>query len=227
VPVLSLKVKTHLVVSIISCTVVLACGNSERNKDRSEAARTESPPVFANADQEKHYIEELLQFRMEKDSFLMASPDSPIKREDRRTFRHLKYYEVNPQFVVKATLHRNESPQHLTITTTTGETRDAVNLGKLEFELFGKLYRLNAYKFTDRRSEGELFVPFTDSTSGHETYGAGRYLDLEENETGEYVLDFNKAYNPYCAYNEEYSCPIPPRENRLSLAVTAGEKAYH
>jgi uncharacterized protein (DUF1684 family) len=164
---------------------------------------------------------------MEKDSFLLASPDSPIKREDRRTFRHLKYYEVNPQFVVKAALHREDNKPHITITTTTGQTRDAVRFGRLEFSLFGKLHHLTAFKFTDRQSEGELFVPFTDSTSGHETYGAGRYLDLEENEMGEYVLDFNKAYNPYCAYNEEYSCPIPPSENRLSLAVTAGEKTYH
>jgi uncharacterized protein (DUF1684 family) len=225
--VVSFKAKTHLVVSVVLCIVLLGCGNSERNKERSDAAKTESAPVFANADQEKHYIEDLLQFRMEKDSFLLMSPRSPIKKEDRRTFRHLKYYEVNPQFVVKATLRREESPTPFTITTTTGETRDAVKSGKLEFSLLGKVYRLTAFKFTDQRGDGELFVPFTDSTSGHQTYGAGRYLDLEENKTGEYVLDFNRAYNPYCAYNEEYSCPIPPRENRLSLAVAAGEKAYH
>jgi uncharacterized protein (DUF1684 family) len=192
-----------------------------------EAAKTESTSVFADADQEKHYIKEVLQFRMEKDSFLLTSPRSPVKKEDRQTFQHLKYYEVNPRFVVKAALHRNEKQPLLTITTTTGETRDAIRYGKLEFTLLGELFHLTAYKFTDRRSEGELFVPFTDSTSARETYGAGRYLDLEENETGEYVLDFNKAYNPYCAYNEDYSCPIPPRENRLSLAITAGEKTYH
>ncbi len=224
---LARKVKPNLVVSIVLCTVSWACTNSEHNKEHSETAKVESASVLASADQEKHYIGELLEFRMEKDSFLLRSPRSPIKQEDRRSFLHLKYYEVNPQFVVKATLHRDENQPHFTITTTTGETRDAVNFGRLEFPLLGKLYHLTAFKFTDRRSEGELFVPFTDSTSGRETYGAGRYLDLEENETGEYVLDFNKAYNPYCAYNEEYSCPIPPRENRLSLAITAGEKIYH
>jgi uncharacterized protein (DUF1684 family) len=225
--VLPRKVKTHLVVSIVLCTVSWACSNSDHSRERSEATKTESASVFSNADQEKYYTGELLEFRMEKDSFLLTSPRSPIKKEDRQTFQHLKYYEVNPQFVVKATLHRNENQPQLTITTTTGETRDAVSYGKLEFTLLGKPVHLTAYKFTDRRSEGELFVPFTDSTSGRETYGAGRYLDLEENETGEYILDFNKAYNPYCVYNEEYSCPIPPRENRLSLAITAGEKIYH
>jgi uncharacterized protein (DUF1684 family) len=225
--VLASKSKALLVVPIVICVVFQACGNSEHNKERSEVAKTESASVFANEGEEKHYLEELLQFRMEKDSFLLTSPRSPIKKEDRQTFQHLKYYEINPQFVVKATLHRDENQPQLTITTTTGKTRDAVSYGKLEFTLMGKLFHLTAYKFTDRRSEGELFVPFTDSTSGRETYGAGRYLDLEENETGEYVLDFNKAYNPYCAYNEEYSCPIPPRENRLSLAITAGERVYH
>jgi uncharacterized protein (DUF1684 family) len=225
--VLPLKGKTYLAVSIVLCTVFWTCSNSEHNKERSEAVKPKSAPVFANADEEKRYIQELLQFRMEKDSFLLTSPRSPIKKEDRQTFHHLKYYEVNPQFVVRATLHRDEKQPPLTITTTKGETRSAVSYGRLEFTLLGKPLHLTAYKFTDRRSEGELFVPFTDSTSGRETYGAGRYLDLKENETAEYVLDFNKAYNPYCAYNEDYSCPIPPRENRLSLSVTAGEKIYH
>lgn len=221
------KIKTHLVVPIVLCAVFLACNNSERNKERAEAVNAKGVTVFTNPDQEKHHIAELLQFRTEKDSFLQLSRRSPIKKEDRRTFRHLNYYEASPLFVVRATLHRNESPPPLTITTTTGETRDAVNFGKLEFRLQGKTCHLSAYKFTDRRHAGDLFVPFTDSTSGRETYGAGRYLDLEENETGEYILDFNRAYNPYCAYNEEYSCPIPPRENRLSIAITAGEKIYH
>lgn len=224
---LSSETKSHLIVPAVLCTVFLACNNSEHKNERLEAAKAKQVSVFASPDQEKRYIAELLQFRTEKDSFLQSSPRSPIKKEDRRTFRHLKYYEVSPPFVVKATLHRNENPPHLTITTTSGETRDAVNFGKLEFRLLGKLCYLSAYKFTDRRSEGKLFVPFTDSTSGHETYGAGRYLDLEENETGKYILDFNRAYNPYCAYNEEYSCPLPPRENRLSLAITVGERIYH
>jgi uncharacterized protein (DUF1684 family) len=225
--VLTSETKSHLIVLAVICMVFLSCSKSERKNKRVDTVSVEGVSVFANPGQENHYIAELLRFRAEKDSFLQFSPRSPIKRWDRRTFQHLKYYKINPQFVVRATLHRNESPPHLTITTTTGETRDAVNYGELEFTLRRKKLHLSAFKFTDRRSEGDIFVPFTDSTSGRETYGAGRYLDLEENGTGEYILDFNRAYNPYCAYNEEYSCPIPSRENRLSSAITAGEKIYH
>jgi uncharacterized protein (DUF1684 family) len=225
--VLCSEIKSYLVAPVVLCTVFLACSNSERKNEHEKADSLRRVSVFANPEQEKHYIAELLQFRTEKDSFLQFSPRSPIKKENRWTLQHLKYYEVNLQFVVKATLHRNENSPQFTITTTTGETHDAVNYGTMEFTLQEKKYHLSVFKFTDRQNEGDLFVPFTDSTSGHETYGAGRYLDLEENDTGEYTLDFNRAYNPYCAYNEEYSCPIPPRENRLSLRIAAGEKIYH
>jgi len=221
------KTKPYPVAPIVLSVILLGCSNSERNREQAEVADVEGSPVFTNPDQERQYIVDLQRFRADKDSFLQVSPHSPIKKEDRRTFRRLNYYDVNPTFVVKATLHRNQNPPRLTITTTTGESRDAINYGTLGFMLQGKKLRLSAYKFADRRGEQSLFVPFTDSTSAEETYGAGRYIDLEENTAGEYILDFNRAYNPYCAYNEDYSCPIPPRENRLSAAVTAGEKIYH
>jgi uncharacterized protein (DUF1684 family) len=219
--------RPHAIVLIVLSAFLLGCSNSDRSKERSGATNVESTPVFSSSDQERQYITDLRKFRAEKDSFLQVSPRSPIKKEDRRAFRHLNYFNVNPAFVVRATLHRNENPPPLTITTTTGENRDAINYGTLEFTLLGRKLHLSVFKFSDRRGEQSLFVPFTDSTSAHETYGAGRYIDLDENETGEYILDFNRAYNPYCAYNENYSCPIPPRENRLPIAITAGEKVYH
>jgi uncharacterized protein (DUF1684 family) len=220
-------IKPHAIVLLILSAILLGCSNSERNEEGSGAANVEGSPVFSDSCQERQYITDLQKFRAEKDSFLQVSPRSPIKKEDRRLFRHLNYYAVNPAFVVRATLHRNENPLPLTITTTTGENRDAINYGTLEFTLLGRKLHLSVFKFSDRRGEQSLFVPFTDSTSANETYGAGRYIDLDENETGEYILDFNRAYNPYCAYNENYSCPIPPRENRLPIAITAGEKVYH
>jgi uncharacterized protein (DUF1684 family) len=221
------KTEQHAIVLLFLSATLLGCSNSERNKERSEATNVEGSPVFSDSSQEKQYIIDLQKFRAEKDSFLQASPRSPIKKEDRRVFRHLNYYAVNPAFVVKATLHRNENPPSLIITTTTGENRDAINYGTLEFTLLGRRLHLSVFKFSDRRGEQSLFVPFRDSTSANETYGAGRYIDLDENETGQHVLDFNRAYNPYCAYNENYSCPIPPRENRLPIAITAGEEVYH
>jgi uncharacterized protein (DUF1684 family) len=219
--------KPHVIVLVVLSAILLGCNNSERDKERAEATTVETSPVFSSPDQERQYIVDLQRFRVEKDSFLQVSPRSPIKKEDRRAFQHLKYYDVNPAFVVRATLSRNENPPPLTITTTKGENRDAVNYGTLSFTLLGRKLYLSVFKFSDQRDEQSLFVPFTDSTSAKETYGAGRYIDLDENVTGEYVLDFNRAYNPYCAYNENYSCPIPPRGNRLPIAITAGEKVYH
>jgi uncharacterized protein (DUF1684 family) len=219
--------KPRAVVPIVLLAILFGCSNSERNREQAERRNVEGSPVFTSPDEERQYIVDIRRFRAEKDSFLQASPGSPIKKEDRRAFRHLNYYDVDPTFVVKATLHRNQNPPRLTITTTTGESRDAINYGTLGFTLLGKRLRLSVYKFADQRGAQSLFVPFRDSTSAKETYGAGRYIDLDENETGEYILDFNRAYNPYCAYNEGYSCPIPPRENRLSAAITAGEKIYH
>ena len=222
--------KYPLLGSIIIAVIVLGCGKSDRRSGQTETAKAEQTAPFANREEENKYIAELLRFRAEKDSFLRGSTDSPLRKEERRTFQHLKYYDADPQFVVRATLHRSENPPRFTITTTTGTTREAIKYGALRFRLLGKSYQLGVYKFTDKPKESRrdyLFVPFTDSTSGKETYGAGRYIDLEENDSDEYILDFNRAYNPYCAYNEDYSCPIPPRENRLSLTITAGEKIYH
>jgi uncharacterized protein (DUF1684 family) len=210
--------------------LLLGCSKSDRKSDSSESSASSPASFFSGPEEQREYVAELLKFRTEKDSFLRTSPASPLTKEDRRTFRGLHYYEPEPRFIVRATLHRVANPHRMTITTSTGDDRDAIKYGTLAFELAGRQYELGVYKFLDKPGKAQtrhLFVPFTDSTSGRETYGAGRYLDLEENETGEYVLDFNKAYNPYCAYNENYSCPIPPRENRLSLAITAGEKVFH
>lgn len=214
---------------IVFCTALVGCSKASKD-ERSGAAKSESVSVFPNPEEQQQYVTDLVRFRAEKDSFLQTSPVTPLTREDRRGFHGLNYYEPNPQFVLRATLARNANPPPITITTTTGSTRKALKYGAFEFVLRGQKHRLSVYRFIDSRDLNEkeyLFVPFTDSTSGRETYGAGRYLDLEEDETGEYILDFNRAYNPYCAYNENYSCPIPPRENRLSAGITAGEKILH
>ena len=99
--------------------------------------------------------------------------------------------------------------------------------GYFEFQVGSKDCRLQVYRLEDSAARGaSLFVPFRDSTSGQETYGAGRYIDLKENTSGIYDLDFNRAYNPSCAYNSTYSCPVPPAENTLKVAIRAGEKKY-
>ncbi len=216
--------------SILGLCVIAGCAG--KGKENS-AQNMNNPPrsIFSTDEEKKQYVEELLSFRKEKDMFFQESPDSPLKPSDKKVFHGLKYFDVNPEFVVKAKLHRHSNPQRVKITTTTGTEREAIIYGHFEFFVKGQQLKLNVYKFIDQQDDmlkTYLFIPFTDATSGKITYGAGRYLDLEEHATDdEYILDFNRAYNPYCAYNDNYSCPIPPRENRLSLASEAGEKSFH
>ncbi len=222
--------KNLLSTSFLLLLLLPACNKVEQRKDQSEPTTTESAGLFRTPEEKQSYVAELQSYRAEKNSFLKTSSASPIRRAERSSFNGLKYYDFDVKFVVRATLDRNENPTPMTIPTTTGTNRSAIKYGYLKFSLNGKTHRLGVYKFTDRTDKSakpSLFVPFTDSTSGHDTYGAGRYLDLEENESGEYIVDFNYAYNPYCAYNEDYSCPIPPRENRLAASIIAGEKLYH
>ena len=147
--------------------------------------------------------------------------DSPIPVAERSTFNGLRYYPVDERYVASAVLVLDSVRDTLTLMTTTGENLPLVRMGQLEFSLQGMKHRLTAYKYLEREREGQLFVPFRDLTSGVSTYGGGRYLDLAY--TDDIKIDFNTAYNPYCVYNIEYSCPLPPSENKLMIEVRAGE----
>ena len=166
--------------------------------------------------------------RKEKDQAFRSGPDSPLPEEERGRFRGLEYFPVSPQYQFRVKLARYERPLELRMATNTSEERRALRYGYFEFQLQGKICRLQVYKvFEDNESGGSsLFIPFRDATSGRETYGGGRYIDLAENTTGVYDLDLNRAYNPFCAYGREFSCPLPPSENTLPVAVLAGEKVY-
>ncbi len=120
----------------------------------------------------------------------------------------------------------NPAGEHpvITMPTSTGQLRQMVRVGRLEFTLKGRQLGLSAFVEAGSRDLSRLFVPFTDLTSGTETYPAGRYMDLDRTATGLYVVDFNRAYFPYCYYNPTYDCPYPPRENRLDIPIHAGER---
>ena len=173
-----------------------------------------------------HLSHDVESFRKEKNVYFGSDADSPIPEEDRNPFKGLKYFPPSLEYRVKARLSRFEKPEAITMATSKGAIRPYLKYGEFVFELHGRKLRLFAYKAADDRFDRSLFVPFTDETSGRESYGAGRYLELEEAKSDEHTLDFNMAYNPYCAYNENYVCPLPPRENRVHLAVRAGEKNY-
>ena len=167
--------------------------------------------------------------RKQKDKFVLEHEASPLSPEDKEHFHGLKYFPVDLKYRVIATLVPEANPGIFKVQTTTGDHKEYTRVGRLEFEIDGQ--RLSLVAFMPPADEplhgNRLFVPFKDKTAGKDTYGAGRYLDLNKRATDEYVLDFNRAYNPYCAYSPYYSCPLPPGENNLPIEIQAGEKVFH
>jgi uncharacterized protein (DUF1684 family) len=170
----------------------------------------------------------VIQERLEKDRAFKTSPNSPIPVKDRMQFGGLRYYPFDPALRFMVKLSRYPRPERIRLGTNTGELREALKYGYFDFEIGGRPCRLQVFRTEDSPEQGVpyLFIPFRDSTSGSETYGAGRYIELRENTSGTYELDFNRAYNPSCAYSEGFSCPVPPPENTLRVAVRAGEMNY-
>lgn len=164
--------------------------------------------------------------RARKDSFFKHSHSSPIPHESRHDFEGLPYFPVDPSLRfedLRLEPYAGTEPSAFQIPTSDGQLRPAHRAGTLTFEREDAPRRLTAYVL-DGGDPDSLFVPFLDTTSGDETYGAGRYLDLEPEEDGTYVLDFNLAYHPYCVYADHYSCPLTPAENRLPIRIEAGER---
>jgi uncharacterized protein len=176
------------------------------------------------------YGQTIVSARSEKDRAFKESKESPLKPEQRATFKSLEYFAPDESYRIAAALRVADEDEQVvsTMPTSTGKARQMRRVGSLEFNLKGQPLSLVAFLEDSEsgRASRRLFVPFSDLTSGTETYPAGRYLDLDATPTGLYDLDFNKAYNPYCAYNETYDCPFPPKENRLNLAIRAGEKMF-
>jgi uncharacterized protein (DUF1684 family) len=174
---------------------------------------------------DEKYLSEIRSARAAKDAMLGSGPGSPIRPGDRQTFLPLSYFDPDPAYAVPAVFEPAppEARVRVEMLTSTDQRRLMERLGSLKFTLEGRALQLTAFVEAGQPPD-RLFVPFTDATTGPETYKAGRYLDIEPTATGIYVVDFNKAYNPYCYYNASYDCPFPPRENRLPAAIRAGEK---
>ena len=193
------------------------------------------PHADAHTDEHQHehqhehavsFEDELAAFRARKDEFFRTSHGSPIPHERRHHFPGLRYFPPSEAHRIEGVrLEPDPDPENTTeIVTSDGKTRTAWRVGTLEFDAPGGHARLAGYTFGRDEAAGQLFVPFRDATSGGESYGAGRYLDLEPEEDGTYTVDFNVAYNPWCAYAPQYSCPLPPRENWLPFRIEAGEQ---
>ena len=172
--------------------------------------------------------EELQREREMKDIFFSQHWQSPIPAEKRKHFKGLNYFPPDFAYRFELELHEHKEKQVVKMAYTKNQEKDFIRWGEFRFKVGDKEQIIQVYKSDPQ--EGRLFVLFRDKTSGKETYGAGRYIDLEpekdQTSAGKWVLDFNKAYNPWCAYSEEYTCPLVPTENWLEIAIHAGEKNY-
>jgi len=165
---------------------------------------------------------ELKRFRTEKDQVFARDPHSPLTPEQRRAFGGLAYFDENPRLVVHASVDRNVEPDEVRMATTGGEEQVYRRYGLVRFRVDDQPAQLVLYASDD---SDELFIPFRDATSGHETYPAGRYLEVHAH-GDDVTIDFNYAYNPNCAYDPSWSCPVPPPENWLKVPIRAGEKTF-
>ena len=168
--------------------------------------------------------------REEKNRFLVLDPRSPVPLKERKSLvgEGLSHFPPDPDLRFELVLYEHEEKNKTKVATTKGGEQEFIRWGEFRFEVKGKQCVLQAYK-SDPEEE-RFWVPFRDETSGKETYGAGRYLDLEQERhrtaEGRWILDLNRAYNPWCAYSEAYTCPFIPPENWLEVPIRAGEKNY-
>lgn len=179
--------------------------------------------TFQGGNGEENYEETIREEREKTENFMRTSAESPFADT---TFTGLNYFPPDPAYKVTARLRRIEDGEPLSIATTDGGREEYTRYAYAEFTLKGQDLRLLILRSVG--GEQELFIPFADETSGETTYGGGRYINLEAPSSAQQSIsiDFNLAYNPYCAYDPKYVCPIPPRENFLNIPIEAGEKTY-
>jgi len=166
-------------------------------------------------------MDDLQSFRKAKDEFLATHPHSPLTRSQKKGFAGLKYFPEAPELRFQVEVEVFPDQSEIEMQTSTGEIQTYRRLGRFHFSVVGQEAALTIYV-----SENGYFLPFVDNLAGEETYPAGRYLEPELLPDGRYLVDFNLAYNPYCAYNELWSCPLTPFENRVKVPIRAGEKIF-
>lgn len=178
------------------------------------------------------YKDEVEQFQYKLNTQYASASESPLTKEDLKTFKSLSFFDIDENYKVEATFEMTPNTPVFAMPTTTDRLPLYQKYGVATFTLNGKKLELSLYQHQNSMpsfdDENLLFLPFNDTTNGTTSYGGGRYIDVAIPEKGsnKIVIDFNKSYNPYCAYNYKYSCPIPPRENDLPIAILAGVKAY-
>lgn len=165
-------------------------------------------------------------FREKRNQFFKTDPRSPLKEADRKKFNGLSYYPIDLTYAMVGTIERypiQPKPIYVNLPTSKGREKKYVKYGRFKFNVSGKEVALQIYR---PLGGTELFLPFKDKTSEKETYPQGRYLFIEPMPGGKVLIDFNRAHNPFCAFNEKYTCPFAPEENGLDVLIRAGEKRF-
>ncbi|MGB1268462.1 MAG: DUF1684 domain-containing protein [Flavobacteriaceae bacterium] len=180
--------------------------------------------------QNTEVINDIKAHQLSQNTQFKTKGESPLKEVDRKQFNGLDFFEIDLKYRVKATLKRTPETAFFNMKTTTSRVSEERVYGVVSFKIEGKEYKLNVYQgkalMTNAAYKDYLFLPFLDDTNSFTSYGGGRYIDLRIPKGDQLIIDFNKAYNPYCHYNETYSCPIVPQVNYVTTKINAGVKAF-
>ena len=183
--------------------------------------------LLLNCDNRKRFNTDLTPFQREINDFFKDASVSPLKKRDLKNFRGLDFFAYDSIYLVAAKLTKTPKEKPFMMLTTTDMMVEYIKYGTISFELLSNQYSLDIYKnLEDPNERDNLFLPFLDDTNGNESYGGGRYINLDIPQVDNLIIDFNSAFNPYCVYDEKYSCPIVPRENYIPLEIKAGVKNF-
>lgn len=175
---------------------------------------------------EATYLDKVEKIRADKDKMFQSGKESPLIKADKSKFQGLNYFPIDEKFKVSGKFIKSPFPKKVFVNTSSGDNRSYLVLGKFTFSIDDQPYSLTLFSGEDELGQSYNFLPFTDATTGVTTYESGRYIDDVLIKDDLVYVDFNLAYNPYCAYNPKFDCPIPPAENHLLVEVAAGEKKY-
>lgn len=206
--------------------LIVSCNHGKRyHEDTNQSAL-----ILEETFQEEDALADIRKFQNELNKKFKDEEESPLIGKDRKKFKGLNFFPIDTSYRVKATFIRTANELPFLMPTTTSRKSKEVKYGEIHFKINGKELSLNVYQNVNLKLTEEyknyLFLPYSDLTNGDETYGGGRYIDLSIPESDSIIVDFNKSYNPYCAYNPNYSCPIVPGENMLDTEILAGVKAF-
>ena len=212
------NVKFDSIIFILAVVMVLQFGCQTKNGDEAN-----SNPLDEN------YLTELSTERTLKDSSMRYDAHSPFNRDKKAEYAELNYYEPFSEFIFASKLFEYDTIDTVDVFGTRGELRRVLKLGYFELNYRSDGHKVNMYKAFGRDGTPYYSIWFTDKTTGKETYGVGRYLDFEYEDDPDhiYTIDFNRAYNPYCAYSAKFTCPIPREEDYIDFEIKAGEKNFH